>query len=379
MISDCALSEKVRGMGLDERCLLAEIDRLNQVIDGLKKRLRGCAPDVEGDLPGQSYEKNRMDGVALEPDVQPSLLQEGSLFRQMFERHTAVMLLIDPKARMIIDANHAAAEFYGYSIEQLRGMKVSQINAQPESEIASQRQQAIRGEKSRFVFDHRLSNGLIRSVEVYISTIIYRNRTLFFSIIHDITDRVLAEEKIRNLAFYDPLTKLPNRRLLDDRLGQALTVSKRSHRYVALMLIDLDNFKLLNDTYGHAVGDLLLIEVALRLKSCVREMDTLARFGGDEFVVILSQLHSDIHQSISTARQVAEKIRKKLSLPYFLLTRQDGLQDNLVEYQCTPSIGMVVFIAHEMSAEAVLRRADVAMYQAKNLGGNQACFYEKGK
>jgi len=140
-------------------------------------------------------------------------------------------------------------------------------------------------------------------------------------ITRDITERKKAEEYIRTFAFYDTLTQLPNNRLLNDRLGQAMAASKRSGRYGAVMFLDLDNFKPLNDTHGHDVGDLLLVEAAQRITNCVREMDTVARIGGDEFVVMLSELDMDKELSVARAGVVAEKIRVTLAEPY-LLTRK---------------------------------------------------------
>jgi diguanylate cyclase (GGDEF)-like protein/PAS domain S-box-containing protein len=308
--------------------------------------------------------------------AESSLLQSDSLFRQMFERHTAVMLLIDPEARTILDANIAASKFYGYPQEALRGMDVGCINAQPESEVLPQRQQAMRGEKNSFIFDHRLASNEIRSVEVHISTIHYGGKDLFFSIIHDITERKRLEEQIRDLAFYDPLTKLPNRRLLNDRLEQVMPATKRTGRYAALMLLDLDNFKVANDSYGHTAGDMLLVEVAQRLKSCVREIDTVARFGGDEFVVLLSQLDLDKDASISQATAIAEKIRTRLAEPYFSNIQRVESESLPIEYTCTPSIGLVVFANHEATEDQVLRWADAAMYHAKESGGNRILFQD---
>lgn len=183
--------------------------------------------------------------------------------------------------------------------------------------------------------------------------------------------RIKAEEH----AFYDTLTQLPNRRLLNDRLGQTMAASKRSGRYGALIFLDLDNFKMLNDTHGHNAGDLLLIEVARRITCCMREADTVARFGGDEFVVMIGELDVDKAASIAKAGIVAEKIRIALDKPYVLKGQQDsGAQT--VEHQCTSSIGVVLFINHEISAEEILKRADMAMYQAKEGGRNQIHFYE---
>ncbi len=181
----------------------------------------------------------------------------------------------------------------------------------------------------------------------------------------DITERKQMEEQINQLAFYDSLTQLPNRRLLNDRLSQAMSASQRSGRYCALMFLDLDNFKPLNDTYGHVVGDLLLIEVANRVKNCVREMDTVARFGGDEFVVILNDLNMDKAESASQAELVAEKIRTSLSVPYSLVIKQEGKSDTTIEYHCTASIGVALFFNHEINQDDILKLADTAMYQVK--------------
>jgi diguanylate cyclase (GGDEF)-like protein/PAS domain S-box-containing protein len=193
----------------------------------------------------------------------------------------------------------------------------------------------------------------------------------------DITSRKAAENEIKNLAFYDALTQVPNRRMLIDRLSLAMAASKRTGRYGAVMFLDLDNFKPLNDQYGHAVGDLLLVEVARRLISCVREVDTVARFGGDEFVVMLSELDVDKAESIMQASVVAEKIRVILAEPYELPIQQNGLATNNVYHHCTSSIGVVMFINHDASPGTVLTWADMAMYKAKRDGRNLIRFYEQ--
>ena len=193
----------------------------------------------------------------------------------------------------------------------------------------------------------------------------------------DITERKRAEEQVRQMAFHDALTELPNRRLLIDRLSQAVAASRRSGCYGALMFLDLDNFKSLNDTRGHAVGDLLLMEAAARLKHCVRQVDTVARFGGDEFVVMLSQLHADKAVSASQATAVAEKIRASLSKPYVLTIAREGKADATVGHDCTVSIGVALFI-HDDGQEDVLKWADKAMYQAKQGGRNAIRLYQPG-
>lgn len=191
----------------------------------------------------------------------------------------------------------------------------------------------------------------------------------------DITQRKQMEDQVRQLAFHDPLTGLPNRRLLLDRLSQAMSTSKRSGRYAAVLFLDLDNFKPLNDAYGHEAGDLLLIEVARRLSACVREIDTIARFGGDEFVVMLSDLHADRQISMLQAHAVAEKIRATLSQIYHLTVHSQGATDVSVEHRCTASVGVTVFYDHQGNSDNILNEADAAMYEAKQAGRNAVCFY----
>ncbi|OHC71491.1 MAG: hypothetical protein A3H93_20325 [Rhodocyclales bacterium RIFCSPLOWO2_02_FULL_63_24] len=191
----------------------------------------------------------------------------------------------------------------------------------------------------------------------------------------DITERKRMEEQVRQLAFHDTLTQLPNRRLFSDRLRQTMAASKRSAQYGALMFLDLDDFKPLNDRHGHGVGDMLLIEAADRLKSCVREMDTVARFGGDEFVVMISELDVDRAESAAQAAIIADKIRHALSEPYRLTIRHQGVADTEIEHRCTASIGVALFIDHEASPDEILKWADAAMYQAKEAGRNSIRFY----
>lgn len=183
----------------------------------------------------------------------------------------------------------------------------------------------------------------------------------------DITDRKLAEDKIERLAFYDVLTDLPNRRLLMDRLQHALASSGRDSSPGALLFIDLDNFKDLNDTQGHDMGDQLLKQVAIRLRECVREADTVARLGGDEFVVMLEKLSSEPNQAAAQAEGVGRKILSTLSRPY----RMGG-----AEHHSTPSIGVTLFHDHLLSIDELLKRADLAMYQAKAAGRNTLRFFD---
>jgi diguanylate cyclase (GGDEF)-like protein/PAS domain S-box-containing protein len=183
----------------------------------------------------------------------------------------------------------------------------------------------------------------------------------------DLSEHKEAKEAIYRLAFYDPLTALPNRRLLNDRMQLAITNSNRSLHYGAVMMIDLDHFKFINDTMGHAVGDLLLIELAQCLKTCIREGDTVARLGGDEFVIMLEILSKDATQAALHAEMLAQKILKAASEPFLI---------NGKELHCTLSIGVSMFSMPAISCEEMLKRADVAMYQAKSAGRNGISFYD---
>lgn len=173
--------------------------------------------------------------------------------------------------------------------------------------------------------------------------------------------------EVKQLAFYDPLTKLPNRRLLQDRLQQALAVSARSGQHGALQFIDLDNFKTLNDTLGHGVGDLLLEQVGLRLTGCMREGDTVARLGGDEFVVMLESLSKDTSEALVQARKVGEKVLNAINQPYRLLEHDVNI---------TPSIGVTLYSGHQDTMENLLKQADLAMYQSKTAGRNTLRFFD---
>jgi diguanylate cyclase (GGDEF)-like protein/PAS domain S-box-containing protein len=185
----------------------------------------------------------------------------------------------------------------------------------------------------------------------------------------DITTRKGLENQVRELAFFDPLTRLPNRRLFEDRLRSAMEAGNRSGMFGAVMFIDLDNFKPLNDTYGHAVGDMLLVEVAERITGCLRAIDTVARIGGDEFVVIVGDLTCDESSSIANARLIAEKIRVQIAVPYRLQIEQQG-DRTAVTHLCSASVGLAIFHGNDVGQSLLLIHADEAMYAAKDAGGN---------
>ncbi len=286
-----------------------------------------------------------------------------------FEIQEAI-LITDPDAN-ILRVNHAFEESSGFSAEEMIGENPRILQSGRHDKAFYQAMWAdllSMGKWSGEIWDKR-KNGEIYPKFMTI-TAVYDNQhqlTHYVAVSSDISQRKQSEQEIHQLAFYDPLTKLPNRRLLMDRLQQAMAVSMRSGRHGALLFLDLDHFKTINDTQGHAVGDLLLIEAARRLLSCVRDGDSVARLGGDEFIVVLEELGLQLDDAVTQAEMVAEKIRNQLNQPYML-----------EEYEChnTPSIGICLFRDHLESMEDLLKHADVAMYQAKTAGRNAIRFFD---
>jgi len=267
--------------------------------------------------------------------------------------------------------NKAFIEITGYNAEEAVG-KTSAILNSGRHDAAFY--QSIRGVLERDGYWqgeiwNRRKNGEIYPEWQTISAVIGTNgqATHYVSAFADISLRKQSEDQIHSLAFYDPLTRLPNRRLLLDRLQQALALSVRTGHQGALLFIDLDNFKSINDTQGHAVGDLLLVEVANRLQTCIREGDTTARLGGDEFVALLEDLDTDEQAAASQAEAVGEKILATLGQPYLI---------NGHIHHSTASIGVTLFRGPVRTMEEMLKRADVALYQAKANGRNTVCFFD---
>ena len=192
--------------------------------------------------------------------------------------------------------------------------------------------------------------------------------THYIGAYYDTSERKRAEERIRELAFFDQLTGLPNRTLLMDRVDHAMKSNARSGVYGALLFVDLDNFKMLNDTHGHDAGDLLLRETAARITGCVRAADTVARFGGDEFVVLLENLGATSDQEAALrVEAIGEKILLALGETYELGGHT---------HMCTASIGVALFVGQIATVEELLKRADLAMYESKGAGRNALRFFD---
>jgi diguanylate cyclase (GGDEF)-like protein/PAS domain S-box-containing protein len=289
-------------------------------------------------------------------------------------------MFITDAAGVILRVNQAFTGITGYTAEEAVGQKPGLLNSgRHDAAFYAAMWESIHhtGSWQGDIWNRR-KNGEIYPERLTITAVKgdAGEITNYVATLHDITERKQEEEKVRNLAFYDVLTKLPNRRLFNDRLVQTMVASKRSGRYAALMFLDLDNFKPLNDIYGHDLGDRLLIEAARRIGNCVRKADTVARFGGDEFVVMLGELDADKDESATQAGVIAEKIRAALSEPYSLKKQQDGQAATIVEHHCTSSIGVVLFIGHTTSPDDIVKWADMAMYQAKEGGRNRVRFFE---
>ena len=295
----------------------------------------------------------------------------------IIENEPDCIKIIDGQGRLLHMNPAGLAMIEADSLAQVAGRPVLDLIA-PEyrAAFADMHRRVLAGERMQMQFEVIGLKGGRRWLETHAVPMLDHAETMLLAVTHDITERKQMEEQVRQLAFYDPLTLLPNRRLLTDRLSQAMAASKRSACYCALMILDLDNFKPLNDTYGHLLGDLLLIEVARRLTHCVREIDTVGRFGGDEFVVMLSELSTDQALSTAQAQAVAEKIRSSLSEPYLITVHHEGRSDTLLTHCCTASIGVVIFIDNETPQDDILKWADAAMYQAKKVGRNSVRFYD---
>jgi diguanylate cyclase (GGDEF)-like protein/PAS domain S-box-containing protein len=336
-------------------------------------------PDADGQT--LSFEVRKMpvfeeDGrrkamVVISRDITKRMAHEHELHIAAITFESQEGMMIADAEGTILRANRALCEQIGYRPEELVGQHVGLFRS-GRHDVQFYRDMWAIIEADGFwqgeVWNRRKS-GEIYPVWMTITAVEDRQgqRSHFVATYSDVTERKEAERQIRHLAFYDALTSLPNRRLLLDRLHQAMLSGQRNSMYGALLFIDLDNFKTLNDTQGHLVGDQLLIEVAQRLRECVREQDTVARLGGDEFVIVLEQLHLEASKAAHQAEQISEKILNRINQPYRLQER---------EHHSSPSIGVSLFHGQQENSEELLKRADMAMYQAKAAGRNTIRFFD---
>ncbi|MCV2422303.1 EAL domain-containing protein [Paucibacter sp. DJ4R-1] len=307
-------------------------------------------------------------------DSQARLNEAAEHLRAILDNMVDGVLTFDEQGR-IESFSRTAADIFGQAPEQMIGQPLQCLfPAGPKQASSAELIQALTagsvqaGQQglAREMTGLRL-NGEQFPLQLSLSEIHRAGRRTFVALVRDITLERQRTEEIHRLAFFDPLTGLPNRRLLLDRLKQAMAASARSSQHGALMFLDLDHFKLLNDTRGHEVGDLLLQQVATRLAACVAVGDSVGRLGGDEFVLLLDARCALAQEAAGLAEQVAARVLAALAQPYVLRGQS---------YSCTPSIGIVLFMQGDTSVEELLRKADMAMYQAKAAGRNTARFYD---
>jgi diguanylate cyclase (GGDEF)-like protein/PAS domain S-box-containing protein len=286
-----------------------------------------------------------------------------------FELQEGVMVT-DPNG-VIVRVNRAFTSLTGYSAEEAVGRTPAMLNSDRHDQAFFQAMWLALKEKGYWQGEiwNRRKDGKIHAEWLTITAATSPEGivTNYVGTLSNITENKEAEAEIHRLAYYDALTQLPNRRLLQDRMAQALASSDRSGHYGALLFMDMDHFKVLNDTRGHDIGDKLLVEMAQRILSCVREGDTVARLGGDEFVMILENLSTEAQEAAVQADLVGEKIRVLLSQPYAL----DGR-----EFHCTTSLGITLFHGHDEPPEALFKHADLALYKAKSAGRNALRFFD---
>lgn len=297
-----------------------------------------------------------------ERDLTLALSRSEERFRMLFEKNQASMLIIDPLDGHIVAANKAAVTYYGYTHEKLLSLRISDINTLSKDEVSLEMQKAQQEQRNHFYFRHVLASKEVRDVEVHSGPIDWDDRPVLYSIIHDVTDRKKAEAELERIAHYDALTGLPNRLLKSDRLRQAIAHSRRRGTVVAVCYLDLDGFKPINDTYGHDVGDRILVETGRRLLTTVREGDTVSRIGGDEFVLILTEL-----SGVDQCKQILERVLHAVSVPI-------AFDEQSVEVYA--SIGLTLFPQDDVDADMLMRHADQAMYVAKERGRNRYHFFD---
>jgi diguanylate cyclase (GGDEF)-like protein/PAS domain S-box-containing protein len=331
-----------------------------------------CLHKMSGD---QASVRITITDITERKQQEDDLREKEEFFRMIAENTGDLIGVVDLQGRRLYN-NYAYVKLLGES--NLAGTdSFAEIHPEDRERVQQVFNETVRSGKGvKINYRFKLADGRVRQMESQ-GGVIRNNQGEVSRVViisRDMTERKQAEDKIHHLASHDQLTNLPNRRLLDDRMGQVMAASKRSGRFIALMFIDLDGFKVLNDLHGHATGDALLVEVARRISYCVREADTVARYGGDEFVALLSELDTDKDKSIAEATIVAEKIHAALAEPYLLAPLKNQAQR--VAYHCTSSIGVVIFNNHEFSTDEIMKHADAAMYQAKQEGRNAIRFFD---
>lgn len=320
----------------------------------------------------------RLAALAIERSADAQRVRDSERqYRELIESANEGICVL--QAGIVRYVNPKARELAGYAEAQILGRPfLDFVHAADRPLVQRKHQRRLHGDADNLRYPARLltRDKGARWFEISGVALEWQGQPATLNFLTDITERKQEEELVHELAYHDTLTGLANRRLLQDHLELALAANRRHGRHGALLFLDLDNFKPLNDRHGHHVGDLLLVEVARRLTHCVRELDTVARFGGDEFVVLLNGLAAEEDVAQRQAAQVAEKARRALAEPYVLAPAQDA-RAPAVEHRCTASVGVLLFGSQgerEDAADTLLDEADAAMYAAKDAGGNVVQF-----
>jgi len=345
----------------DGRIANLEIDLLNK--DGKSQPSLVSISTVE--IAGKAALLCIAKDIRQQRETETKLRRSEQRFRGTFENAPLGMMLADTSGR-IFQANRFAADLLAYDETSLPGMHLSRLlPTKDRPRLLEILEQLLEGEISQSHSERKLITQNGTEIWVNLHAVLQKNEDespLYFIIqMADITEMKRSQERMERLAFYDTLTDLANRRLFNDRLQQAITRTQRNHKAAALLYLDLDQFKRVNDTLGHDAGDALLKHVSLRLQKCVRKEDTVARPGGDEFTIILCDINS-----ISDASRVAEKILSELRKPIAIAGQQ------LV---VTTSIGVTMMPQDSTDAQTLMRNADMAMYKAKERGRNNYQFF----
>jgi diguanylate cyclase (GGDEF)-like protein/PAS domain S-box-containing protein len=283
-------------------------------------------------------------------------------FQILFDRASDGIVLVDLNGQLI-KVNKSFAQMHGYTPEEMQTMKLRDLGTPVTLRLLPERMQRILSRKSMiFELEHYHKEGHIFPLEISASLIFSNGEPLIQSFVRDITERKADEETIKQLAFYDPLTNLPNRRLLNERLKHCIEINHRTGSKTAVLMMDLDKFKAVNDSLGHAAGDELLKQVAERIKAHLREIDMVARLGGDEFVILIDEVNH--YEDLA---HVAKAIIHTLSQSFTLWDSH--------HVTIGASIGIAIHPEHGNAMEELMDNADTALYQAKNSGrGCFACF-----
>ncbi len=314
--------------------------------------------------------------IAQREEAQIGLAQSQARLHAIIENEPECIKIVDAQGRLTQMNPAGLAMIEAESLQQVLNLQVLDLVA-PEHLQAFElmHQRVLAGESVQLEFEIIGLKGTRRWMQTHAVPLLDHGQPTQLAVTRDITEQKKTHLEIEHLAFFDPLTKLPNRRLMIDRLGQALTSTVRRNRHAALMLIDLDNFKAINDTLGHGAGDQVLVAVAARLISCIREGDTAARLGGDEFVVILQDL-DETDAASAQAEAVALKIQAQLNEPYLLDLSLPGDASSTRVHHSTASMGISLFLDNTASVDELMKRADAAMYQAKLAGRNVLRFFD---